>query len=333
VTTLTRQPPCHGVVFESLPGDNDVLMRIPSEFLECVVFVHYERDGVRRPAGTAFLVSFPDEQDGNSFGYLVTARHVIDAIRSHSSDRVVHLRVNVRGAGFDWIDSDPDEWLTPDGDEYVDVAVLPWLNRSTLALDHQAIPSMAFLDNAILPPIWKVGLGDELFVVGLFVNHHGRDRNIPIVRVGNIAAMPDEPVRTSEGNMSAYLAEMRSVGGLSGSPAFVVLGLVLVDDEGNPDIFPRKVRLLGLVRGHWDAALNDAEADALVDSSGGRSELVNMGVAILVPVEEIIKVLNTPLLQETRRALKEKWAREGLLPVDGGVPTEPPPPQERRETS
>ncbi len=40
--------------------------------------------------------------------------------------------------------------------------------------------------------------------------------------MGNIAMMPDEPVRTSIGMMESYLIEVRSIGGLSGAPRFCV---------------------------------------------------------------------------------------------------------------
>lgn len=44
---------------------------------------------------------------------------------------------------------------------------------------------------------------------------------IPIVRVGNRASYPEQHVHTLDfGEMDAYLIEARSIGGLSGSPAF-----------------------------------------------------------------------------------------------------------------
>jgi hypothetical protein len=64
---------------------------------------------------------------------------------------------------------------------------------------------------------------------------HGRQRNIPIVRIGNVASMPHEPVATkNRGAIEAYLVEARSVGGLSGSPVLVQLGIVRpkTDDPG-----------------------------------------------------------------------------------------------------
>jgi hypothetical protein len=66
-----------------------------------------------------------------------------------------------------------------------------------------------------------IGIGDAVFITGLFSHHPGKARNLRVIRVGNIAAMPDEPVKTQRGEMEAYLIEARSLGGLSGSPVFV----------------------------------------------------------------------------------------------------------------
>ena len=69
----------------------------------------------------------------------------------------------------------------------------------------------------------EIEVGEEVFVTGLFSHHHGQSKNIPIVRVGNISAMPEEKIQTKEHLMDAYLIEARSIGGLSGSPVFVIL--------------------------------------------------------------------------------------------------------------
>ena len=58
----------------------------------------------------------------------------------------------------------------------------------------------------------------------------------------NIAMIPDEPVTTSLGDIKAYLVEARSIGGLSGSPAFVRE----TGAEGTGSFY-----LLGLMHGHW----------------------------------------------------------------------------------
>jgi len=50
----------------------------------------------------------------------------------------------------------------------------------------------------------EVGLGDEVFITGMFRHHHGTRKNIPIIRVGNIACMTEEKFNTKAfGKMDA----------------------------------------------------------------------------------------------------------------------------------
>ncbi len=125
-----------------------------------------------------------------------------------------------------------------------------------------------------------LGLGDEVFLTGLFHSHHGRQRNIPIVRAGNIAAMPEEKIHTDKfGFIDAYLVEARSIGGISGSPVFIYQGmdrkyakgtLLCGTGERMSNFF-----FLGLMHGHYN--LNLLSADA-VDMDAIAKEAVNMGV-------------------------------------------------------
>src|SRR5262249_32247530 len=71
-----------------------------------------------------------------------------------------------------------------------------------------------------------VEVGDNIFSPGLFVQSAGKKKNLPILRVGNIARMPgDEMIvleTRSRGDVSlrAYLVETHSWGGFSGAPVF-----------------------------------------------------------------------------------------------------------------
>ena len=84
----------------------------------------------------------------------------------------------------------------------------------------------------------EIGIGSEVYFPGLFVHHHGR--NEPIVRGGIVSSMPTEPVLTEFGEIHAYLAEARSVGGLSGSPVIVDNTTPFrIDDQGNRSLRTR----------------------------------------------------------------------------------------------
>jgi hypothetical protein len=84
--------------------------------------------------------------------------------------------------------------------------------------DYAVIP----LSIAVTPEIIAqhgIGLGDEVVIAGLFTQRHGRDRNLPILRGGLLASMPNEPLFDERTGFqyNAYIVEVRSIGGLSGS--------------------------------------------------------------------------------------------------------------------
>lgn len=177
-----------------------------------------------------------------------------------------------------------DAWWTPD-DPAVDVAVCE------LAFD-AALDLMLFDGDLIATPDLlaehEIGIGDELSVVGLFSSVVGRLRNRPIVWGGTIAAMPDERLVDPEvppevSSYAAYLVELRSTGGLSGSPVFVMLGPDR--DEAGARLKAAPSYLLGLIRGHWYAPLGGD------DVFYGDGSTVNRGIAIVTPIKEVAKLL------------------------------------------
>ena len=106
--------------------------------------------------------------------------------------------------------------------------------------------------------------------------------------MGNIAMMPDELVPTKIGNIEAYLIEARSIGGLSGSPAFV-------RETSHIGLGP--VYLFGLMHGHWDIPPESKNDIDYIESN----KTVNLGIAIVVPAKKILEVLNQPRLLDMRR--------------------------------
>ena len=62
------------------------------------------------------------------------------------------------------------------------------------------IPQVMFSseDDLMDIPTAGIGLSDEVLAVGLFANHAGKERNETVVRTGNIAMIPQEPVVTNQ---------------------------------------------------------------------------------------------------------------------------------------
>jgi hypothetical protein len=303
------------------------LMLVPPEIRECVAFVGF-RDPSGQPVlkGTGFFVA-SDLSDlglsGRGAVYFVTAQHVVDGIRTNGGRGVV--RINVSGQGARWFEIPADQFLSHPlhpHTEVVDVAVVP-VGLPEI-VQFMAIPLMMFANTEVLSK-HRIGVGDEVFLSGLFWNHHGRERNLPIVRIGNIAAMPEEKVQSRIGDIEAYLIEARSIGGLSGSPVFVHLGATRIIDgkvmlAQNTDhgIF----FLLGVMQGHWDSnSLLTVDELSIEDSR--QQERVNMGIAVVTPIQKVMDILNTDAAQRHRQAvaLATREALRAEMPIEDARPS------------
>ena len=283
------------------------MMQVPQEVRKSVVFLAYQsKDGLRL-AGTAFFVAVDPKQLNTLFVYLVTAKHVIASVKRKSVDGFVHIRINDNSGSFQLLQSHIDQWVHHPEDASVDVSVLPWAPDEA-TFDFKMISQETFLNDKIIADN-NIGIGDEVFMVGLFASHYGRQRNVPVVRIGNIACMPEEPVETRVfGPIDAYIIEARSIGGLSGSPVFVNLGAIRLSGGAKIASGPM-FNLLGLIHGHWDVI--DHGPDTMVfDDNFANEGRLNMGMAIVVPSSKISEVLNQSGLQSKREAELEVRRKE-----------------------
>lgn len=277
------------------------LMLVPPEVRKCVVFIGYKAsDGRLKLGGTAFFISIPMQELDLYFVHLITAKHIIDEAQSNSIDQKVYLRANFKDGGARTVGVPIDEWVFHPTDASVDVAVI----RMPLPIDDTDFLSIS-IDMAVTDEIIReegIGVGDEVFLAGQFTRHRGRERNLPIIRIGHIAMMPEEPVLTKMGLMDAYLMEVRSIGGHSGSPVFIDVGGFRIGAK-KAQFRRREFYWLGLVHGHWD--LDVLGTDVLAeDVTTGES--INMGIAVVVPVSRIMEVLNQKTLVEERKAIEER---------------------------
>src|SRR5262249_12523906 len=148
-------------------------------------------------------------------------------------------------------------WVLHD-DLTVDVAVLQ-IDPLTFFqhLDHLLYPVEGLATEDLISKK-GIGIGDEVFIMGLFFQHYGMKKNITIGRIGNLAAMPEEQVEVKNyGYIDAYLVESRSTGGLSGSPVFVHTGPVrgIVGEKTLYHSSGGEIYLIGLTHGHWDTVV------------------------------------------------------------------------------
>lgn len=178
--------------------------------------------------GTGFLVSHPT---ATNFGdqvppnlYAVTNRHV--AMKGGNSV----MRLTRRDGKLEIIEQDPSDWQHIPGGN--DVAVADLTRRPNMT-EFSAVPMHRFVTQEEVQRC-TFGPGEDVFMIGRFVAHDGGKANQPVVRFGNIGAMPSPILLTQSDNKrhECYCIDMRSRAGFSGSPVFLyrVFGQ---DLEGN----------------------------------------------------------------------------------------------------
>lgn len=216
------------------------------------------RVNVRGPMERALwaesLVELARREDAGEKADIIT---VFEQLRENPPVSVLELAATIakveplEGAQFLELGS-VHEWVFHE-DTNVDIAILEW--QVPRDVDFWPFP----LKDAVTPELIVregIGLGYDVFVVGLFTRRAGQARNIPIVRVGNIVAMPEEQIKTGTGPQEAYLIELLSIGGLSGSPVFLYLGGLRREFQADGEIkvtaYAGAIHMLGLLHGHWD---------------------------------------------------------------------------------
>jgi hypothetical protein len=233
------------------------------------------------------------EQD-IGFRYVVTAKHNVENFTKFGWD--MYIRSNLYEGDVREDNWSAARWYIHPNAASTDVAIAsitfdPAEEYRTVVL-RTAAPDRGIAATSQATATNNIGLGDEVFIVGLFKSHYGRMRNIPIVRIGNLAMMKGEPVLTDYGDTEAYLVEARSINGLSGSPVFI--HTPRFDAPG-----ATQFRLLGLMHGHFD--IKNLNEDTVVDSLGDATGGINTGIGVVIPVEKILETIDQPELVELRK--------------------------------
>jgi hypothetical protein len=204
------------------------LPRIPDIIRDCVIYIYPSLESAKsgeRAGGSGFLAGVRSSVVRNRFYvYAVTNSHVIQRAGLTPVIRI-NESVPVDASADTWtvrtgvVETEADVWTHASRD---DLAVCPMPIRIPIYV-YAFIPEDLFLTEADVKAC-DVGPGDEVFFVGRYASHEGKLRNWPALRFGNISMMNWEPVTRDDGLIQdSFIVEGRSVGGYSGSPAFVYL--------------------------------------------------------------------------------------------------------------
>jgi hypothetical protein len=289
----------------------DGMMQVPNEIRQCVVFLGTpgSSDDEIILRCTAVLVAMQISPGSDTLSvYVVTVKHHADKIEG----KKFGIRLNTKDGRAKplWIDEDRKWYRHPTEPNSVDLAVLP-LGTLDSIYEFRVIPREMFLTDDIIKNAY-IGAGDEIFMTGLFMRLKGT-RNTPVVRTGNVAAIPEDRVTINlSGTMvesEVYLIEARSMGGISGSPIFVreaVSTQVNRDSEWKKGeqittTSPGPFYFMGLMHGHWTIRPQEQNRNDWMASGPTEDESIALGIAVVVPAKKILEILDQPELVQLRR--------------------------------
>jgi hypothetical protein len=325
-------------------------MRVRDAVKQSAVFVGYYDDpndpNTEHLVGTGTLIGI--NEGGIDFPYLVTADHLVRTMpgkppglaeRNSAFARIfepdghsveVPLFRDPVPPKDPEIPTPPSMWVRHPTDSGVDAAAAliipfrPWANRDLKVMSY--IPIDIFVSDTSFGSE-KLGIGDEVFICGVFGYPRSRALMSPILRIGNLAAIPSEriPIEKPFGSTECYLIESRSIGGLSGSPVFIreTLSVRGDDDEDTGEKLTWRDNgvyatgnfyFLGIVHGHWDIGLDDLNNVDIVGARenqlGRNAPGVNMGIAIVTPAQKIRDILFREDLIEQRRDFVSEYEKQ-----------------------
>lgn len=262
------------------------------------------------PSATGFFVRVRDEGSSLAWDYVVTARHCIEEALADGGQ--LYIRINTLTNHYE-VESQHADWFTHDSADVAAILMTPESLPPGIAksdLDQASITTNSFTKEN-----WRcigtdpdfgnfdvgVSAGLEVYLVGLFSENFGYERNLPVARFGHISRMPSELSIVSgqiQCTIVAYLAEFQSWGGHSGSPVFFLnpMNFETETDDGIRFETGYVTGLLGLVSGHYDLPQPIEPADAI----GNVQVKMNSGMAYVTPAHEITALLMRDDLVEAR---------------------------------
>ena len=304
-------------------------MQVDELFLNCTAFLGVPTESGFLADGTAFFLDIT--VDETSFVYLVSCRHVVKPFKSDRkptpNDDPIWIRVSTKGGEPKTYKTKRSDWVCHD-DRFIDVCVYPcdiarWESEDGVDI------GVLNADGMMLTPqkeeMWgRLRLGDQLFITGVFVGRIGDRKNIPVVRVATVAALPEEPVAFGSPRRPAYLIETKSLGGTSGSPVFLhvePIGRAIGDHEHeiHPEtgdvVLPYLLvgMMLGVHSGKYAADfIEDTDAEKVVSKDAD----FNAGICVVISYAQILEVIDQTPLKDARLAtIEERRKQSGYRPA------------------
>ncbi len=281
---FTEEPASEVFIMDVIVASNGYEYRIPrvekvprinNEAWMSMFFLYHSVEEAEHEGGaggaTGFLL-----RDGGANYYAVTARHNIRAGatvirmktvrwtgRRPSPQITVHCKADDPTA---IIPLASNQWKCSEKD---DVAVA-FLGRhgSPTSFPHYSMWTENLISPAVISKL-DIFPGDDVYMVGRYVHNDGKSTNLPFCRSGIISQMPNKnhliPMEEDGWEpfeQEAFLVELRSISGFSGSAVFWELPWIDVltevntksivkETEINPKQMPIQIWILGIEIATW----------------------------------------------------------------------------------
>lgn len=282
--------------------------RLPPKTLNAVGYLYHDVADAERGddfGGTAFLVFISSGLPNRGYFYAVTNWHV--AVRGGASV----LRINTRSGEPDIFPFGPEDWHF---DPRYDIAVVHVpLDIGRHVFSAIPVPE-AFVTKEHSERV-KLSPGEDVFMVGRFIDHDGGPINRPAVRFGNISVMPS-PLEQPNGLMAdAYCIDLHSRSGYSGSPVWVYrtpgydLEEIAATELKDAKLLTAGTKYLALLGIHfaqfpeqWEIGKEPppkTESSVPLIQTGQYVKGLS-GMTCVLPAWYILEVLNMPKLKQER---------------------------------
>lgn len=294
--------------------------KIPEKVLDCVFYLYKNKkdaENGKKTGGTGFLVGVTSERFPNyeqyNYIYGVSNLHVI------KENPVV--RLNTLDGKTEIFEFKSNEWDCFPEESRDDIAISP-----QISIDRK-VHKICYLHTSFLMTDdffahYPIGIGEDVFMVGRFMDHDGGIVNHPSVRFGHIAMMPTKITQTGTGYEcgKSYVIDLHSRKGFSGSPVFVyrtpggnLEETNLTGKPFSPILF--FFRLLGV---HW------GQFPETWGSQVGPIDGLS-GMTMVVPAQRILDLLMMENIRGKRKEgdkeLEEHFQENGFPPLLESEPT------------
>lgn len=274
--------------------------------LDTVFFLYPDEESARkgkRSGGTGFFVAVPSETFPQQYHhiYAVTNWHV--AVNGNPV-----IRVNRKLGHPEIFPFESHEWTFIPMNH--DIAVIR-VELNAIEVKAEAINATSFFLSDADIAEQEINAGEDVFMLGRFVDYDGIEANCPSMRFGNISMM-EAKVKQPNGYVGrSIVVDMHSRTGYSGSPVFVwrTAGSIFAN-RGSIIVSGHLMKLLGILWGQfpedWDIKdkappIINLNADLL--SVDGAKVKGWSGMSLVIPASAIWEVLNEPRLRADRTTI------------------------------